>query len=73
MDVQMADVQIAAAQSDLQPPRERVAYQAALQVVPAALSAMVAVPMEVQSGHPMQADMATLGACRAEQCASPGP
>ena len=30
MDVQMADVQVAAVQSDLQPPSERVAYRAAL-------------------------------------------
>ena len=53
MDVQMADVQIAAVQSDMQPPSERVAYRAALQVVPPALSAMEAVPTEVQSGQPM--------------------
>ena len=38
MDVQMADVQIAAVQSNLQPPSERVPYQAALQVVPYCLS-----------------------------------
>ena len=40
MDVQMADVQIAAVQSDLQPPSERVPYQAALKVVPTAFPFM---------------------------------
>ena len=62
----MADVQNAAVQSGPQPLGERVAHQAALQVVPTALSAMVAVPMEVESGQPMQIDLATPRACRAE-------
>ena len=63
MDVQMADVQIAAVQSDQQLPSERVAYPAALQVVPTAFPAMVAVPMEVENGQPMQIDLATMCAC----------
>ena len=46
MDVQVADLQIAAVQSDLQQPRERVAYPAALQVVPTAFPAMLVAPME---------------------------
>ena len=49
MDVQVADVQC-----DLQHPNERVAYRAALQVVPATLPAMPAAPMEVETGQPMQ-------------------
>ena len=73
MDVQMADVQIAPVQSDLQPPSERVANRAALQVVPTAFPAVVAVPMEVCIGKPMQIDLATPRACQAVQCASPGP
>ena len=66
IDVQMTDVQIVAVQSDLQPPSERVAYRAALQVVPTALSAMVAVPTEVENGQPMQIDLPTPRACQAE-------
>ena len=45
---------------------ERVAYWAALQVVPTALSAVVAVPTEVESGQAMQIDLATPRACQAE-------
>ena len=66
MDVQMADVEIAALQNDLQPPSERVVHRAALQVVPTVLSAMVNVPMEVESGRPMQIDLATPRACQEE-------
>ena len=58
MDVQMADVQCS-----LQPPSERVAFRAALQVVPIAFPAMVAAPMELQ---PMQIEMAILRAGQAE-------
>ena len=66
------DVQIAAAQSDLQTLSERVAYRAAFLVVPAA---MAAVPVEVENGQPMQVDLATPSACqghRAVRC-SIGP
>ena len=55
----MADVQIVAVQSDLQPLSQRVAYRAALWVVLTAFPAMVAVPMEVENGQPMQVDLAT--------------
>ena len=65
-DVQMADAQIAAVQSGPQPLGERGAYRAALQDVRPALSAMVAVPMEVENGQPMQIDLATLRACQEE-------
>ena len=65
MDVQMADVQLAAVPSGSQPPGERVANGAALQAVPA-LSAMVAVPVEVENGQPMQIDLATPRAFQAE-------
>ena len=58
-DVQVADAQIAAVQSGSQPLGERVAFRAALQVVPTALSAMVAVPMEVENVQPMQIDSGT--------------
>ena len=43
-----------------------MAYRAALQLVPTALPGMVNVPMEVESGQPMQIDLATPRACRAE-------
>ena len=63
-------------QCDPQPPNERVAYRAALQVVPTAFPAMVAAPMEVENGLPMQTDLAT-PRCRpggaTGQCGSPGP
>ena len=49
-DVQMADVQIADVQCDLQPRSERVAYKAALQVVPTAFLAMVAASIQVENG-----------------------
>ena len=61
MDVQMADVEC-----DLQPPNERVAYRAALLVVPTTLPALPAAPMEVETGQPMQIDMATPGAGEVE-------
>ena len=70
MDVQMADVQIAAVQSDLQPSSERVAHRAALQVVHAALSAKVTVPMEVENGKTVQIDLAAPRACQAESQSS---
>ena len=54
MDVQMADVQC-----DQQPPNERVAYWAALQVVPSTPLAM-----EVETAQPMQIDMASHTASR---------
>ena len=54
MDVQMADVQC-----DLHLPNERVAYLAALQVVPTTLPAMPAAAVEVETGQPVQIDMAT--------------
>ena len=60
MDVQMAD-----AQCDPQPPSERVACRAALQV-PTAFPAMVAAPMEVESGQPMQINLASPRAGQAE-------
>ena len=46
MDVQMGDVQC-----DLQLPNERVAFRAALQVVPTTLPAVPAAPMEVETGQ----------------------
>ena len=54
MDVQMADVQC-----DPQPPNERVAYQAALLVVPTTPLAVSIAPMEVETAQPMQIGMAT--------------
>ena len=66
-DVQMADVQC-----DQQPPNERVAHQAALQVVPTTPLAMSTAPMEVETAQAMQIDMATPRAGRATgQCRSP--
>ena len=74
MGVQRADVQMEAEQSDLHPPRERVAYRAALQVVPAAFPVMVGVPMETENGQP-DADRFGNTACvpgaATLQCASP--
>ena len=54
MDVQMADEQC-----DQQPPNERVAYPAALQVVAATPLAMSTASMEVETAQPMKIDMAT--------------
>ena len=54
MDVRMADMQC-----DQQSPSGRVACQAALQVVPTTPPAMSNAPMEVETGQPMQIDMAT--------------
>ena len=65
-DVQMAGVQMADAQGDPQSPSIRVACRAALQVVPTASLAMVAAPIEVESGQPMQTDLATPRAGQAE-------
>ena len=65
-DVQMADVHMADVQGDPQPPSIRVACRAALQVAPTAFPATVAVPTEVESGHPMQIDLATRCAGQAE-------
>ena len=62
----MAHVQIADVQCDLQTPSEHVAYRAALQVVPTAFPAMVAAPMEVEKGQPMQIDLATPRAGQSE-------
>ena len=58
-DVQMADAQIAAVQFGPRPLGERVPFRAALQEVPTTLSAMVAVPVEVENVQPMQIDLAT--------------
>ena len=52
MDVQLADVHC-----DQQPPNERVAHRAALQVVPATPLAMSIAPMEVDTAQPMQRAM----------------
>ena len=64
VDVQMADVQVVAVQSDLHPPSERVPCRASLQVLPTAFPAMVA-PMKVENGQPMQIDLATPSAGQA--------
>ena len=47
-------------------PRRTRANRAALQAVPTTLAAMVAVPMEVKNGQPMQIDLATPRAGQAE-------
>ena len=52
-------VQVAYMQCDQQSLSERVACQAALQVVPTTLSTMPAAPTEVENGQPMQTDLAT--------------
>ena len=70
-DVQMADVQC-----NQQPPIERVAYRAALQVVGTTPLAMSIGPIQVETAQPMQKDMATPRACEGEQQGSaeaPGP
>ena len=61
-----ADAGKGAEQHDRQHPNERLACRAALQVVPTALSVMVAVPMEAENGQPMQIDLGALRACQAE-------
>ena len=63
---QAMDVQMAAVQCDLQPPSERVAYRAALQVVPTVFPAVVAAPMAVENGQPMHIDLAAPRACQEE-------
>ena len=56
---QAVDVQMANVQCDQQLPNERVAYRAALQVVPTTPLAMSIAPMEVETARLMQIDMAT--------------
>ena len=46
-------------QCDQQPPNDRVAYRAALQVVSTTLLAVSIAPIEVETAQPMQIDMAT--------------
>ena len=64
MDVKRADVQC-----DQQHPNERVAYRAALQVVPTTPLAVSIAPIEVETAQPMQLDMAHLGMVRASRSA----
>ena len=56
---QAVDVQIAEAQGNWQQWRGHVAYQARIQVEPTAVPVMAAAAMEVESGRPMQVDLAT--------------
>ena len=56
---QATDVRVADMQCDQQPQFERVAHQAALQVVPTTHPTMLDTPMEVETGQLMQVDMAT--------------
>ena len=63
----MADVQ-----SDQHTQFERVAHQAALQVVPTTHPAMLDTPEVVQTGQPTQIDMATPRAGQAESQGNAG-
>ena len=71
---QAIDVQTADVQSDQQPQFERVAHQAALQVVPTTHPTMLVTPEGVETGQPTQIDVYT--ACLpgrvAGQCRNPG-